>query len=80
MTNDDRRARHDLAHDVSDRNCDVRGLERLKLCRKRSMMRMTHHNRDKQEPRPRFELPNPQAAAGHRLGLFARDREVRGKG
>ena len=41
MTNDDRRARHDLAHDVSHRNGDVRGLARLKLCRKRSMMRMT---------------------------------------
>jgi hypothetical protein len=34
-------ARHDLAHDVSHRNGDVRGLERLKLCRKRSIMRMT---------------------------------------
>jgi hypothetical protein len=41
MTNDDRRAEHELARDVSHRNGDVRGLERLKLCRKRSMMRMT---------------------------------------
>ncbi len=36
-----RRAQHELASDVSHRNGDVRGLERLKLCRKRSIMRMT---------------------------------------
>jgi hypothetical protein len=41
MTNDDHWERHDLAHDVSHRNGDIGGLERLKLCRKRSMMRMT---------------------------------------
>src|SRR6476661_973180 len=39
--NDDRRAGHERAHDVSHRNGGVRRLERLQLCRKRSTMRMT---------------------------------------
>ena len=41
MTNDDLRARYKLAHDVSHRYDWVGAPEQLKLCRKRSMMRMT---------------------------------------
>lgn len=41
MTNADLRARDELAHGVSHRNDWVEAPERLKLCRKRSMMRMT---------------------------------------
>src|SRR6478736_4208127 len=40
-TNDDLRALYKLAHDVSHRYDWVGASERLKLCRKRSMMRMT---------------------------------------
>lgn len=80
MMNDDLRARDELAHDVSHRNDGVGAPERLKPCRKRSMMRMTPPQSGQAGTLAHVRASESPATTRHRLALSAHDREVCGGG